>query len=55
MEEGKEGEKGEERGDKGVICSQGIRGKERSSSTGVLEDWCKRKRDDSLVDREGGY
>lgn len=56
MEEGKEGEKREERGGKGVICSQGIKGgKERSSSTGVLVDWCKRKRDDSLVDREGGY
>lgn len=55
MEEGKEGEKREERGGKGVICSQEIRGKERSSSTKVLEDWCKRKRDDSLVDREGGY
>lgn len=54
MEKGKGGEKREGRGDKGVICSQGIRGKERSNSTGVLEDWCKRKRDDLLVDREWG-
>lgn len=44
MEEGKGAEKREGRGGKGVICSQGMRGRERSSSTGVLEDWCKRKR-----------
>lgn len=44
MEQDKGGEKREGRDGKGVICSQGIRGKERSSSTEILEDWCIEKK-----------